>query len=188
MMHSFNRREILTGLGGAFGMLALRGILGQEAARGASTLLSPSADFRKSPLAAQAPHFAPKAKSVIFLFMYGGPSHVDLFDPKPALAKWNGKPIPVFRKEDAFRSGSRNVALASPYQFSKFGQSGMEISEKYPHLAKLADDLCLIRSMRGDSNNHSPALLQMQSGSLLSGRPSFGSWAAYGLGTENENL
>jgi hypothetical protein len=183
-MNPFNRREILTGLGGAFGMLALRGILGQEAAAASST----DVDLHKNLLQAQLPHFAPKAKSVIFLFMYGGPSHVDLFDPKPTLAKWNGKPIPVFRKEDAFRSGSRNVALASPYEFKQYGQSGMAISEKYPHLAKLADDLCVIRSMRGDSNNHSPALFQMQSGSLLSGRPSMGSWAAYGLGTENQNL
>jgi hypothetical protein len=120
--------------------------------------------------------------------MYGGPSHIDLFDPKPALAEWHGKPIPVFKQEDAFRKGSKNSAFASPFKFTKHGKSGLDVCELYPNVAKLADDLCVIRSMHAESNNHGPALFQMQTGSTLSGRPSIGSWATYGLGTENQNL
>jgi len=175
-----NRRDLLAGFGGAFGTLALRGMLGLAQAQ--------ASDRDKNPLAVQAPHFAPKAKSVIFLFMYGGPSHVDLFDPKPALEKWSGKPIPTFRQEDVFRKGSKNAALPSPFKFAKYGQAGMDISEKFPHVSKYADQLCVIRSMKAESNNHGPALFQMQTGALLTGRPSMGSWVTYGLGTENENL
>jgi hypothetical protein len=187
MPTALGRREILAGLGGAFGSLALRGIWGRDAmaAEAGSAL---SGNRLREPLAIQPPHFPPRAKAVIFLFMYGGPSHLDLFDPKPALTKWEGQPIPVFRQEDVFRKGSRNVALPSPYQFNRHGAAGIEISEAYPHLSQMADELCVIRSLRAESNNHGPALFQMQTGSLLSGRPSIGSWAAYGLGTENENL
>ncbi|MGE0759581.1 MAG: DUF1501 domain-containing protein [Pirellulaceae bacterium] len=182
-----DRRQMLNSLGGAFGTLALRALWAKSAAAGeiAPTV---NAERLRDPLAVQAPHFAPRAKAVIFLFMYGGPSHVDLFDPKPALTRYAGQPIPVFRQEDVFRKGSRNIALPSPFRFTRHGQSGIEMAETYPHLAQLADELCVIRSMHADSNNHGPALFQMQSGSLLSGRPSIGSWAAYGLGTENENL
>jgi hypothetical protein len=120
--------------------------------------------------------------------MYGGPSHIDLFDPKPELSKWSGQPIPVFNQNDVFRKGSKNAALPSPYRFAKHGEAGMEISETFPHLAKLADELCVIRSMHCDSNNHAPALFQMQTGDRLSGRPSMGSWVTYGLGSENDNL
>src|SRR5476651_6388 len=124
-MHFFNRREILTGLGGAFGMLALRGIMGKEAAAAGA----PDLDLRKNPLAAQPPHFAPKAKSVIFLFMYGGPSHVDLFDPKPELAKWHGKPIPVWKPEDAFMGRkTQNIAMQSYYRFAKHGAAGIDMA------------------------------------------------------------
>lgn len=181
-----NRREVLVGLGGAFGTLALRGMLGFEGALAADS--AAANDPSKNPLAVQPPHFAARAKSIIFLFMYGGPSHLDLFDPKPELAKWDGKPIPVYRQEDVFRKGSRNAALASPYAFARHGQAGIEISQTFPHLAKMADELCVIRSMQAESNNHGPALFQMQTGALLTGRPSLGSWVTYGLGTENENL
>jgi hypothetical protein len=180
MSNLLNRRELLAGLGAGFGTLALRAMLAEEATAADS--------HRTNPLGVRPPHFAPRAKSVIFLFMYGGPSHVDLFDPKPALAKWNGKPIPAFKQEDAFRTGSKNAAFASPFKFAKYGQSGLDVCEHYPHLAKLADDLCVIRSMHAESNNHGPALFQMQTGATLSGRPSIGSWASYGLGTENQNL
>jgi len=163
------RRHWLHSVGAGFGTLALRGLLQEEALRAA-------------------PHFAPKAKSVIFLFMYGGPSHVDLFDPKPALTEWDGKPIPVFRKEDVFQGQNKGTAMRSPYRFTRHGQSGIEIAETYPELAKCADDLCVIRSMHCESNNHGPALFQMQSGSILTGRPSMGSWVTYGLGSENTNL
>ncbi len=174
------RREVLSHLGAGFGALALRGLLGSEA--------QASDAQRNAPLASRPPHFAPRAKSVIFLFMYGGPSHVDLFDPKPALAKWHGQPIPVFNQEDAFRKGSKNSAFASPFKFTKHGRSGLDICELYPHLSRWADELCVIRSMHTESNNHGPALFQMQTGSTLSGRPSIGSWATYGLGSENQNL
>jgi len=140
-------------------------------------------------MAAQAAHFAPKAKSVIFLFMYGGPSHVDLFDPKPALAKYHGRPIPVWKKSDAFMGGkTKNVAMQSPYRFAKHGQSGVEMAELFPNLARHADDLCVIRSMHAESNNHGPALFQMNTGFMQAGRPSMGSWVTYGLGSESENL
>ena len=110
-----------------------------------------------NPLAARPPHHAAKAKSVIFLFCYGGPSQVDLFDPKPELEKWHGRPIPVFNREDAFFGDTKPTAFKSPYKFAKYGQAGIDISEKFPELAKCADDLCVIRSMHCESNNHAPA-------------------------------
>jgi hypothetical protein len=191
MSNQLPRRDVLAGLGAGFGTLALRAMLGEEAA--AAELKKPAVrPPQASPVPTgsteRPPHFAAKAKRVIFLFMYGGPSHIDLFDPKPALAKWNGKPIPVFKQEDVFRKGSKNAALASPFKFARHGQSGMDICELYPHTSKLADELCVVRSMHAESNNHGPALFQMQTGAVLSGRPSLGSWAAYGLGTENQNL
>jgi hypothetical protein len=120
--------------------------------------------------------------------MYGGPSQMDTFDPKPALDRWHGKPIPVFRKEDAFNAATKATAMRSPYTFAKHGQSGLDICEKFPHLARHADKLCVIRSLHADSNNHGPALFQMNSGFVQSGHPSMGSWVTYGLGSENENL
>jgi hypothetical protein len=126
---------------------------------------------------------------VIFLFMYGGPSQVDLFDPKPELTKQDGKPIPVFKADDAFNIGkTKNIAMKSPYRFGRHGQAGIAIAETYPELAKHADELCVIRSMHCESNNHGPALFQMNSGAVQAGRPSMGSWVAYGLGSECENL
>lgn len=180
MPNLIHRRDVLAGLGAGFGTLALRAMLGGDATAAESR--------QANPLAVRSAHYAAKAKSVIFLFMYGGPSHVDLFDPKPALTKWHGKPIPVFNPDDVFRKGSKNSAFASPFKFVRHGEAGLEICEHYPHLAQLADELCVIRSMHAESNNHGPALFQMQTGALLSGRPSIGSWAAYGLGTENQNL
>lgn len=180
-MTQCSRRHMLAALGGGFGQLALSGMLGQESAAAETSRA-------RNPLAPQSPHFDGPAKSVIFLFMYGGPSHVDLFDPKPALQEYAGKPIPAFRQEDVFRKGSKNAALPSPYTFQKHGEAGLELAETFPHLSRLSDDLCIIRSMHAESNNHAPALFQMQTGSLLSGRPSLGAWTAYGLGNENANL
>ena len=154
-------------------MLALRSLLAAD---------------NRNPMNVLSPEFAPRAKSVIFLFMYGGPSQVDTFDPKPALDRWHGKPIPVFRKEDAFNAATKATAMRSPYTFAKHGQSGLDICEKFPHLARHADKLCVIRSLHADSNNHGPALFQMNSGFVQSGHPSMGSWVTYGLGSENENL
>jgi hypothetical protein len=177
-MHPLTRRQILQQAGAGFGSLALGSLLGAE-----------GASRHANPLAPRAPHFAPKAKSVIFLFMYGGPSHVDLLDPKPELAKWHGKPIPVWKKEDAFMGGkTKNVAMQSYYRFAKRGQAGIEMAEVFPNLARHADDLCVIRSMHAESNNHGPAIFQMNTGFILPGRPCMGSWAAYGLGSESENL
>ena len=172
------RRQILQCSGTGFGALALQSLLGADGVLSAT-----------NPLAPRAPHFAPKAKSVIFLFMYGGPSHVDLFDPKPELAKWHGRAIPVWKPEDAFMGRkTKNVAMQSYYRFTKHGQAGIDMAETFPNLARHADDLCVIRSMHTDSNNHGPAIFQMNSGFILPGRPSMGSWVTYGLGSESENL
>jgi len=185
-MSIWTRRQMLQQCGGGFGALALNGLLARDGLLGAEKK-SPLAIG--NPFAPKPPHFAPKATSVIFLFMYGGPSHVDLFDPKPTLTKYHGKPIPVFREEDAFMAGkTKNIAFASPYQFAKHGKSGLDVTEIYPELAKRADELCVIRSMHAESNNHAPALFQMNSGHVLPGRPCLGSWAAYGLGSESDEL
>ena len=176
----FTRRQWLNQTGAGFGSIALASLLRRDGY---------AADRSSSPLLAATPHYSPRIRSVIFLFMYGGPSHIDLFDPKPTLAKYDGQPIPVFKQDDVFMSGkTKNIAMKSPYKFSKFGQSGIEISETYPELAKHADKLCVIRSMHCESNNHGPAIFQMNSGSILAGKPSMGSWLTYGLGTEGENL
>ena len=181
MTINLNRRQILQQSGLGFGSLALAALLGREG--------SHAADLAAGSLGPRPPHFAPQAQAVIFLFMYGGPSHVDLFDPKPALAKWHGQAIPVWKSEDAFMgSKTKNIAMASPYRFARHGQSGMEIAETYPHLSAHADSLCVIRSMHADSNNHGPALFQMNSGFVQAGRPSMGSWITYGLGSESDNL
>jgi hypothetical protein len=134
------------------------------------------------------PHFDPTAKAVIQLFMNGGPSQVDLFDPKPELAKYAGK-TPSRDLTAVVVTPTENVGiLPSPYKFSKHGQSGMDFSELLPHTAQHADDIAMIRSMYTETPNHEPALFMMQSGRIIPGRPSLGSWVAYGLGTENQNL
>ena len=158
--------------------LGLFGLAGVLADNGELAAASPD------PLAAKAAHFAPRAKHVIHLFMNGGPSQVDTFDPKPALAKYAGKPLPDAKKTER-KTGN---AFPSPFKFHKCGQSGLEISEIYPELGKLADELCVIRSMHTDVPNHEPSLLMMTCGNLQPIRPSYGSWLCYGLGTENRNL
>ncbi len=139
---------------------------------------------------APAPHFAAKAKSVIFLFMPGGPSQIDLFDPKPDLAKWHGKPLPPSLTRDlklAFIKPNAN-AVASPRKFARHGQSGLEISDYLPHLSREADRLCLVRSLHTDAFNHDPGEMVMMAGTMQFGRPSMGSWVTYGLGSETQNL
>jgi hypothetical protein len=130
------------------------------------------------PLAPKPPHFPARAKSVIFLYMTGGPSHVDLFDPKPALTANHRKTV----------GSDQRTLLGSPFRFTRHGGSGIEVSEVLPHLAGCVDDLAIIRSMHADSSVHAVSMLQMNTGSLLQGRPSLGSWVSYGLGTENRNL
>ncbi|MEJ6719537.1 MAG: DUF1501 domain-containing protein [Akkermansiaceae bacterium] len=167
------RRQMLARMGGGFGALGLAGTFNQAG------LLS------ASELTVGAPHFAPKAKRVIFLMMNGGPSHVDTFDPKPALAKHEGETP----KDQAGQKKKKTSGyMPSPFEFKPRGQCGMMMSELFPHLSQHADDLCLVRSMHTDQPNHEPALLIMQSGNPQPVRPSIGSWVSYGLGTENENL
>jgi hypothetical protein len=157
-----------------FGMLGLASLFSHEAHAGTS------------PLSVRVPMFPARAKRVIFLFMSGGPSHVDLFDPKPKLAEMNGKPLP-FEKPKLERTKTGNL-FGSPYKFAKYGQSGTDVSELLPHLATCADDLCVIRSMVADNINHNGACLQMNTGEQAFSRPSMGSWLLYGLGSENQNL
>ncbi len=143
-----------------------------------------------NPLAPKAPHFAPKAKNVIFLFMEGAPSQMDLFDPKPALQKYHGQSLPESFTKDlklAFIKPTAAV-LASPRVFTKHGQCGMDLSDFLPHTATVADDICLVRSMQTDAFNHHPGQLLLFTGSTQIGRPTLGAWAVYGLGSESQNL
>jgi hypothetical protein len=187
---ALSRREFLTRAGGGFGSLALSYILSQEAARAA--VIGPGDS--KNPLAPKKPMFPAKAKSVIFLFMYGGPSQMDTFDPRPDLTKYDGKTMKVALPDVGevktfFGGNSGNAPLMkSPFSFKKYGRSGIEVSELYPNVAQHVDDMCFIRSLYGDSNNHAPALFEMNTGSILQGHPSVGSWVTYGLGTENQDL
>ncbi len=138
---------------------------------------------------AKSPHFPARAKRMIWLFMHGGPSHVDLFDPKPELEKFAGQPVPEsFGEVMTRRQVAKNPLLAPIKPFRRRGQSGLPISDFLPHTAEVADDLCVIRSLHGDSVNHPQSVYQMNTGSILMGHPSFGSWLAYGLGSENENM
>jgi len=177
---SLSRREMLAQAGCGFGMLALNGLLARADDSSTGT------EVAAHPFAQRRPHHAPRAKRVIFLYMPGGPSHVDLFDPKPRLAVDNGKPLP-FEKPRLERVKTGNL-LASPWKFSKHGESGVEVSELLPHTASCIDDICVIRSMLADNINHSGAALQMCTGEQAFSRPSMGSWLTYGLGTENQNL
>jgi hypothetical protein len=188
--HSFcgqTRREFLWETGGGFtgtalaGMLAVDGFFQQPAV--AAELAG-----AMSPLAVKKSHFPAKARSVIFLFMYGGVSQVDTFDPKPELTKHNGQPIPNLDQDPLFKVRNPGKLLASSRKFNPAGQSGLPISDLYPELSRQADELCVIRSMSADSFAHGGGLLQMNTGSLRLGHPSVGSWATYGLGTENQNL
>jgi hypothetical protein len=178
---SRSRREFLASAGGGFGMLALASLLKQD------SLLAQSDP--SNPLAPKVPHFAAQAKSVIFLFMSGGPSHVDLFDYKPELDRLAGQPIPEsFGMFKTRRAVAKNKLMPSRWPFRKHGQSGMEISDALPHIASCADDICLLRGCYGDSVTHPESVYLMNTGSILMGRPSLGAWAAYGLGTENQDM
>src|SRR6266516_458171 len=143
-----------------------------------------------SPLAPQQPQFPAKARRVIFLFMAGAPSHLELFDNKPALTKWNGKPPPADLIKD-YRAAfiNPNSALLGPkFKFARHGQSGAELSELLPHLSKVADDIAIVKSMHTDAFNHAPGQILMSTGSQQFGRPSIGAWTTYGLGSESHDL
>ncbi len=164
-----------------FGYLATLGMLAQESAKAASAVAPID-----NPLAPKAPHFTPRAKRVIFVFMKGGPSHVDTFDPKPLLDRDDGKPYPYAKPRVQFaQTGS---LLKSPWSFKQYGQSGLPVSELFPNVAQCVDDLCIIRSLYGTNPAHGGALLKLHTGSDNFVRPSMGAWVTYGLGTENANL
>jgi Protein of unknown function (DUF1501) len=167
-----SRREILRRAGGGFGALALSALLADEAAATAPA----------DPLLLKAPEMRAMARRVIFLFMPGGPSQVDTFDPKPRLNRDHGRPAPK-----PYLGESRKL-LASPWRFRRHGESGLEVSELFPHVGAQADNLCVIRSMVGDDVNHPGGCLLMNTGERVSTRPSLGAWVTYGLGTENRNL
>ncbi|HXI54374.1 MAG TPA: DUF1501 domain-containing protein, partial [Candidatus Saccharimonadales bacterium] len=176
-----SRREWLARAGAGFGLLALSDLLAAQSAAAAV-----SAGHAPEPSAIRPPHYPARAKRVIFLYMPGGPSHVDLFDPKPRLLQDNGKPLP-FEKPKLERTKTGNL-LASPWKFAPHGQAGTPVSELLPRLAERVDDICVIRSMVADNINHTGAALQMCTGEQAFSRPSMGSWLTYGLGTENQNL
>lgn len=173
------RRSMLQRLGTGLGVIGLAGLLGDE--KGLAT--TPTAAV--NPLAPKQPHFRPRAKRIIHLFMNGGLSQVDSFDPKPALTRYNGQRPPT-----ANLNTERGTAglMMSPFRFSRHGQSGLEISEIFPRIAQHADELCVIRSMHTNVPNHEPSLLMMNCGDTQPVRPSMGSWLTYGLGSENQNL
>ena len=183
------RRDWLTRCAGGVGSLALQAMLA-ESARGESKT---AAIDQASPLAERLAHFAPRAKRMIFLFMYGGPSQVDTFDYKPELAKLHGKKVPDSFKAKSDKVGGvfnhcKDELMDGPWKWAQHGQCGKWVSDLLPHTAKHVDDLCFIHSMHCDSSNHAPATYQMNTGVILGGKPSLGSWLTYGLGTENQNL
>jgi hypothetical protein len=173
---SISRREMLMKFGGGFAILPLIDLLSRDA--NAASI---------NPLAPKAAHFPAKAKRVVFLFMNGAPSHVDTFDPKPALTRYDGQP---YQGKLVVGSNGRPIGnlMQSPFEFKKYGQSGLEISSLFPHTSKYADDLCVIRSMYTDTAAHASGCLQMNTGNVVIGKPSMGSWLSYGLGSENESL
>lgn len=180
------RREFLWQAGGGFAGTALAAMLAGDGFFDSSAQAAPTEGFA-NPLAPKPPHFAPKAKSVIFLFMYGGPSHIDTFDYKPTMTGRDGQTIKV---KTFGRGGHRNEGrIVEPrWKFKQYGQSGKWVSDLFPHLAKCVDDIAFIHSMTADSPIHGSAMLMMNSGRILSGFPSLGSWCNYGLGTVNQNL
>ncbi len=162
---------------GGFGYLALQALLAEDNARAALVA---------NPLAARQPQFPARAKRVVFLFMKGGPSHVDTFDPKPLLQRDDGKPYPFAQPRIQFAATGK--LLKSPWKFKQYGQSGLPVSELFPNVAQCVDDLCILRSVHGTNPAHGGAALKLHTGSDTQVRPSMGSWVVYGLGTENDNL
>ena len=180
-----NRRDFLARGGLGFGSLALTSLLAQESR---PTVAAPQA-VSHNPLSARPAHFAPQATSVIFLFMAGGPSQMETFDPKPLLNRLHGQPVPEsFGKVKTQRTTEASLLLGSGRTFKAQGDSGQLMSDLFPHLGSEADEIAVIRSLQADSIVHAPALYQMNTGRTLMGHPSLGSWLLYGLGSENENL
>jgi hypothetical protein len=186
-----SRRDLLFRAGEGISGLALAyllnhdGLLGAEPQK-ANASCAGSAGIQ-SPFSPKTPHFKPRAKSVISLFMDGGVSAIDTFNPKPALDKYHGQPLPV-KGEVQVQQGFPGPIMRSPYKFKQYGQSGIAVSELFPHMATCVDDIALIQSAQGRSNDHSISHFEWTSGSLLTGFPTLGSWVTYGLGTENQSL
>lgn len=177
-----SRRDLLIETGSGLGAIALSGLLSEEAIANRNT--------SESPLSVVAPHFPPRAKRVIHLFMNGGPSQIDTFDPKPKVNDLDGEPLPdsFVQKLQRTQRNRVGVLFGSPFSFKNHGESGLEVSELFPHVAQHADDLCVIRSMQGEIANHSPGLLLTNCGHSTLARPSLGSWLLYGLGNESDEL
>lgn len=175
----YTRRQILRNSGMGMGWLGLGALLGAHGELEAAPAFNPA-----DPLAPKPPPLPAKAKRVIHIFMNGGPSQVDTFDPKPALQEYAGKTLPIHLKTER----PTGAAFPSPFEFKKYGQSGAEVSEIFPKVAEHVDDLCIVRSMHTDVPNHGPSLMMMNTGTTQQSRPSFGSWLTYGLGSENRNL
>ena len=178
------RRKLLKTSAIGFGHLALTAMLQQEAAAEVSP--EKSRLPQENPLAARQPHFAPRAKRIVFLFMKGGPSHVDTFDPKPLLDRDHGKPLPFDLPRVTF--AKQNNLLRSPWTFRQYGESGLPVSDLFPNVAQHVDDLCVLRSVHGTNPAHGGALIKLHTGTDQFVRPSMGAWVTYGLGTENQNL
>lgn len=184
-----NRRDSLQRMGTGLGLLGLAGILAED---GTLASAAPNQDgmidSQSSPsgvLGPKSTHFAPRAKHIIHLFMNGGPSQVDTFDPKPALQKYDGQRPPAANLKTERKTGG---LMMSPFKFRKYGESGLEVSDLFPKVGSCIDDICVIRSMHTNIPNHEPSLLMMNSGETQPTRPAMGSWLLYGLGTENQNL
>src|SRR5688572_12120005 len=178
---ALTRREFLGRCGMGMGAVSLASLAG-----GFGGLLNASAnEAMVSPLSPKEPHFPGRAKHVIHIFCNGGPSHVDTFDPKPALERYAGKNLP---RENLRTERKTGAAYPSPFKFKKYGKSGIEVSELFSHVAESIDDIAVIRSMHANVPNHEPSLMLMNTGEARLVRPSMGSWVTYGLGTENQNL
>ena len=175
------RRELLKTSAVGFGQLALASLLHQE-----TNAAGPASVARRDPLEPKLPHFPARAKRVVFMFMTGGPSQVDTFDPKPRLDQDHGKPPPFDLPKITF--AKQGHLLKSPWKFKQYGQSGLPVSDLFPHVGRMVDDLCILRSVHGTNPAHGGALLKLHTGSDQFVRPSMGSWVTYGLGTENQNL
>jgi hypothetical protein len=179
------RRDFLKRVGNGFGILALADIFNGQGLLTGSAL---AGETYRNPLAPKQPHFMPKAKSVIWLFMNGGPSQVDTWDYKPGLAKCDGKELAGFDKTTGFFADQVGPLMRSPFKFKQYGQCGAWASELFPHLAQHVDKMAFLHSCWTDSNNHSPALFKINTGMSRMGFPCLGSWVTYGLGTQTQNL
>jgi hypothetical protein len=184
---SRTRREFLLRSGGGFGLLALAGLLQDERAAAAPSPAN-QPDHGLNPLAPRPPHFAAKAKSVIWLFMNGGPSQVDTWDCKPELAKHDGQELKGFDKNTGFFTDQVGPLMKSPFSWKQYGQSGTRVSEIFPEMARHVDDMAFIHSCHTETNNHSPALFEINTGMSRMGFPCVGAWVTYGLGSESQNL